>query len=245
MINFIDGSLADTNHLQRPLTAPTRTLTLRIAKPYYGIATFQFEIPILSSHVLISKTEDGISTQEDNYKPILQPDYNTNDNNSNFLYNYPYNMAQQNSDFLQNHQSGTAFENLLNYLMVNDPNKHGNPPASKEVVKTLPMLEINSEEELNKIPEIEKDCSVCKEMFKLGSKIVRMPCDHLYHDECILQWLELHNNCLVCRYELATDDPDYEKRKEKNRSVLQNMGKQKFEHSLNKEITKEKDEDKK
>ena len=30
-----------------------------------------------------------------------------------------------------------------------------------------------------------------------------MPCSHLFHDECLVPWLERHNTCPVCRFELA------------------------------------------
>lgn len=56
-------------------------------------------------------------------------------------------------------------------------------------------------------------CAVCKDEVSVGEKVTRLPCCHLYHRECILPWLEIRNTCPVCRYELPTDDADYEKRR--------------------------------
>ncbi|XP_055315720.1 E3 ubiquitin-protein ligase RNF181 [Sitodiplosis mosellana] len=42
-----------------------------------------------------------------------------------------------------------------------------------------------------------------------------MPCSrsHAFHSECILPWLEKTNSCPLCRHELKTDDPDYERQR--------------------------------
>ncbi|KAD0721978.1 hypothetical protein E3N88_43803 [Mikania micrantha] len=37
-----------------------------------------------------------------------------------------------------------------------------------------------------------------------------LECGHMYHGECIIPWLDSRNTCPVCRFELPTDDPEYE-----------------------------------
>ncbi|MBA0772670.1 hypothetical protein Gotri_008010, partial [Gossypium trilobum] len=103
---------------------------------------------------------------------------------------------------------GPGLEQLIQQLAENDPNRYGTPPASKSAMDTLPSVNIskhNLSSEFNQ-------CAVCMDEFEDGTEAKQMPCKHLYHKDCIFPWLELHNSCPVCRHELPTDDPDYERR---------------------------------
>ncbi|TKY45836.1 E3 ubiquitin-protein ligase RING [Spatholobus suberectus] len=103
---------------------------------------------------------------------------------------------------------GPGLEELIQHLAENDPNRYGTPPASKSAVEGLPDVAVT--EAL--LASDSAQCAVCKDTFGLGETAKQIPCKHIYHADCILPWLELHNSCPVCRYELPTDDPDYEQR---------------------------------
>ncbi|XP_060171125.1 E3 ubiquitin-protein ligase RING1-like [Lycium barbarum] len=104
---------------------------------------------------------------------------------------------------------GPGLEQLIQQLAENDPNRSGPPPAAKSVVLGLPDVKV-SDELLN---SDSSQCAVCKDCFEVNELVKQMPCKHIYHKDCILPWLELHNSCPVCRYELPTDDTDYENMK--------------------------------
>uniref|UniRef100_A0A2P2KUF9 RING-type E3 ubiquitin transferase n=1 Tax=Rhizophora mucronata TaxID=61149 RepID=A0A2P2KUF9_RHIMU len=104
---------------------------------------------------------------------------------------------------------GPGLEQLIQQLAENDPNRYGTPPASKSAIDALPTIKI-SEESLDS--EMNQ-CAVCKDEFEKGAEAKQMPCKHIYHNDCLIPWLELHNSCPVCRYELPTDDADYENRR--------------------------------
>ena len=106
-------------------------------------------------------------------------------------------------------------ENIINYIMQNDPNRYGNPPASKSVLEALERIKVNESNlsEIGKESSCENNCSVCKDNFEVGQIVLKLTCKHFFHEECIMPWLKERNSCPTCRFELPTDDPEYEARK--------------------------------
>ncbi|KAH0895817.1 LOW QUALITY PROTEIN: hypothetical protein HID58_045385 [Brassica napus] len=88
----------------------------------------------------------------------------------------------------------------------------GSPPASKRMVDELPDVGITSE-------ELSIGCAICKDEIVVEEKVKRLPCRHYYHKECIVPWLGIRNTCPVCRYELPTDDLEYERNKRSRRGL--------------------------
>lgn len=129
---------------------------------------------------------------------ILRPRYSRN------LLDFIMNFAM-----IQNYNDD--IDNIINQLMLNDTNKYGNPPAAKNAIEKLEKCKI-SDEKLKEFG-IENSCAVCKDEFVIGQECLLMPCKHRFHGDCLLPWLNERNSCPVCRYELPTDDEDFEQRK--------------------------------
>ncbi|XP_039782033.1 E3 ubiquitin-protein ligase SIRP1-like isoform X2 [Panicum virgatum] len=91
---------------------------------------------------------------------------------------------------------GPGLDILLQRLAESDLNRSGTPPAKKEAVAALPS--VNIKEVLG--------CSVCLEDFEMGAEAKQMPCQHKFHSQCILPWLELHSSCPICRFQLPTEE---------------------------------------
>lgn len=47
--------------------------------------------------------------------------------------------------------------------------------------------------------EDESNCTVCMESFTFSERMVRLPCSHAFHKECIIRWMTMHNSCPLCR----------------------------------------------
>ncbi|KAH8359789.1 hypothetical protein KR093_008886 [Drosophila rubida] len=85
--------------------------------------------------------------------------------------------------------------------MLNQMETSGPPPLSSQRINEIPNVKISAEEVERKM-----QCSVCWDDFKLDETVRKLPCSHLYHENCIVPWLNLHSTCPICRKSLANED---------------------------------------
>ncbi|KAK8489584.1 hypothetical protein V6N13_123370 [Hibiscus sabdariffa] len=105
--------------------------------------------------------------------------------------------------------SEAEYEMLFRQFAENENAFIERPPASKSVVMNLPSVVVTQEDLVNN----NALCAVCKDDIKVGETMKQLPCAHRYHGDCITPWLGIRNTCPVCRHELPTDDPEYERRR--------------------------------
>ncbi|KAK8521181.1 hypothetical protein V6N13_077298 [Hibiscus sabdariffa] len=86
-------------------------------------------------------------------------------------------------------------------------------PASKSSIEALKRVHWVDEDEENlplkkkkKLGEgssSEKGCTICLDEFSDGVEVTSMPCGHIYHYDCIVEWLKTSHMCPLCRYQMS------------------------------------------
>ncbi|EKX74241.1 conserved hypothetical protein [Theileria equi strain WA] len=127
---------------------------------------------------------------------------------------FPTDLSRIMSSFISNPFDQQAMDQILQYVMDNDPNRYGSPPVAKDILNSLKVevLTADTAKELG-------NCAVCTEDFRDQDKVHWLTedkslCGHAFHVDCIIPWLKEHNTCPVCRFELPTDDETYNKQRE-------------------------------
>ena len=175
---------------------------------------------IVISKVVFDPNGNRISSSTSSYFN----DRNNNNNQTHNIFNIPgisifsrgnipyaYNFSFGSPNYNQRHrivepirynirlpynQMPFPIENLFNQLMAIPKTN----PVPKEVIDDLPQTVVN---DASKLSSEKKNCVICLTDFENGDKTIVLPCIHLFHYDCIVQWFGSHNSCPVCKYEVT------------------------------------------
>ncbi|CAN6230666.1 unnamed protein product [Urochloa humidicola] len=103
-----------------------------------------------------------------------------------------------------------SYTNLIRSLEGHTGEAARQLPASRAAVEGLQEVVLSEE-------EASHGCAVCKDGIAAGLSVLRLPCKHYFHADCIRPWLAIRNTCPVCRFELPTGDAEYDRRQSRTR----------------------------
>jgi hypothetical protein len=92
---------------------------------------------------------------------------------------------------------GDTFEETLNRLFEQAQTAYDDrgSPADPQVLAQLPRFSVASDQSLD-------ECTVCMGAPEAGDACVKLPCGHVFHDECLAPWMRAHDTCPTCRRSL-------------------------------------------
>jgi len=84
--------------------------------------------------------------------------------------------------------------------LLNQMDGSGPPPLAQDKIQQIPTASITQDQVDSNL-----QCSVCWEDFKVSEPVRKLVCEHVYHEPCIIPWLELHGTCPICRTTLSEE----------------------------------------
>lgn len=117
-----------------------------------------------------------------------------------------------------NNYSYPGFFNFNDILQTSfqQQQQQGPPPVKKEIIARLPVFKFNSKR-ANLLKHCTLDsctsCAICQSEFEVNEDLVQLPCQHCYHKDCCMPWIQKHNTCPICRFEMEVEDADKEKQR--------------------------------
>ena len=96
---------------------------------------------------------------------------------------------------------GGNLNDIFRMLMERQMNRDN--PTDTAILNNLPETVI---EDASKLDVEKKNCVICLEDFKNGDKATVLPCIHMFHSNCLQEWLKTQNSCPICKFKLTTEN---------------------------------------
>jgi hypothetical protein len=150
-----------------------------------------------------------------------------NDDRINSIYRQQNNIYRQNRDNLQSNDIFTNFFNNTSNIQSNiQSNLFGSNLMTNLFSMLLEGVDLQdvkvtlTQEQFNKLftqiinddnkdEYANKECNICMDEYKIGDNIVKLACNHIFHKDCIKNWLcNERVTCPVCRKDIRNDLQD-------------------------------------
>ncbi|XP_077230754.1 uncharacterized protein LOC143863859 [Tasmannia lanceolata] len=114
-------------------------------------------------------------------------------------------LTLSSSDSVSDRNFESHLDRLIQRISDREHSHHRTTPASKSSIESIPTVKITTSD----LASDSLFCPICKDEFVINVEAKKLPCNHIYHSDCIMPWLSGHNSCPVCRFRLPTDKPEH------------------------------------
>ena len=80
-------------------------------------------------------------------------------------------------------------------------NQNSPKGATDSLINTLPVETI-----LERLEDGERTCPVCLNDMDVGDEVRNLPCKHIFHKDCVDEWLRVNASCPTCRSSIIGND---------------------------------------
>ena len=126
---------------------------------------------------------------------------NFSNNMNNFNNFNGMNLFGSGINNIMNNMINNAFMNNANYY-ANDEN--ANTALNPEILKNLIVIKVD----ISELSESEKECIICMEEFKNDDDGIYLPCQHLFHKNCLFEWFKIKDCCPICKNKVTRENTD-------------------------------------